>query len=267
MADIIVMKKALEKIGEGEELAIVTITKAEGSTPRGVGAMMLVLNDGKIYGTVGGGSIENRIIELSLEAIKKGKSYGVNIALDESGVDMICGGEVDIFIDVYKNKPKLLIIGGGHVGQAIYNMANFLDFNIVIFDDREEFANRERFPLAYDLIHGDIKENLKKYPIDNNTYIVIVTRGHNYDEKALEVVVDSNAKYIGAMGSKKKVITMRKNLMEKGISEESLNKLYSPIGIKISSGKPEDIAFSILSEIQLVKNKGELVHMKDSMRT
>lgn len=265
MADIIAMKKALEKIEEGEELAVVTITKAEGSTPRSEGAMMVVLGDGKIFGTVGGGSIENRIIELSMEAIKNGKSRGINIPLNESGVDMICGGEVDVFIDVYKNKPKLLIVGGGHVGQAIYNFASLLDFNIVIFDDREEFVNNERFPLAYELIHGDIKQSLGNYPIDDNTYIVIVSRGHNYDEEALEAVVNSNAKYIGAMGSKKKVITMRKNLIEKGISEESLNKVYSPIGIKISSANPEDIAFSILTEIQLVKNEGELVHMRDSL--
>lgn len=266
MADIIIMKKALEKIEHGEELAIVTITKAAGSTPRREGAMMVVLEDGKIHGTIGGGSIENRVIELSIEAIRKGESYGVNIPLDESGVDMICGAEVDVFIDVYKNKPKLLIVGAGHIGQAIYNFASLLDFNIVIFDDREEFVNDERFPLAYELIHGDIKENLEKYSMDYNTYVVIVSRGHNYDEEALEVVVNGNAKYIGAMGSKKKVITMRENLMEKGISEEKLNKVYAPIGIKISSGTPEDIAFSILAEIQLVRNNGELIHMKNSLK-
>ena len=266
MADIIVMKKALEKIEEGKQLAVVTITKAEGSTPRGAGAMMVVLEDGKIFGTVGGGSIENRIIELSIEAIKSGKSCGISIPLDESGVDMICGGQVDVFIDVYKNKSKLLIVGGGHVGQAIYNFASLLDFNITIFDDREEFVNDERFPLAYELIYGDIIENLRNYTVDDNTYIVIVSRSHAYDEDALEVVVNSNAKYIGAMGSKKKVISMRSNLMEKGISEENLNKVYSPIGIKMSSGTPEDIAFSILAEIQLVRNKGKLVHMKESIQ-
>lgn len=266
MADIIIMKKALEKIEQGEELAIVTITKAEGSTPRREGAVMLVLKDGKIYGTVGGGSVENRIIELSVEAIKKGKSCGFNIPLDESGIDMVCGGEVDVFIDVYKSKAKLLIIGGGHVGQAIYNFASLLDFNIVIFDDREAFVNNERFPLANELIHGDIKEKLENYPVDDNTYIVIVSRSHDYDEDALEVVINSNAKYIGAMGSKKKIIAIRKSLMEKGISEESLNKVYAPIGIKISSGSPEEVAFSILTEIQLIRTKGELIHMKDSLR-
>lgn len=265
MADIFVMKKALEEIEQGKELAIATITRVQGSTPRREGAIMAILEDGRIHGTIGGGSLEKRIIELSIEAIKEGESYSINIPLHESGVDMICGGEVDVFIDVYKNKSKLLIIGGGHVGHAIYNFANLLDFNIVIFDDREEFVNNERFPQAHELICGYIKEKLESYPIDDNTYIVIVSRGHAYDEEALEVVVNSNAKYIGVMGSKKKVISMRENLMKKGISEEKLNKVYAPIGIKISSGNPEDIAFSILSEIQLVRNNGKLVHMKDSL--
>lgn len=266
MADIAIIEKALEKNKKGEELALATITRAEGSTPRSPGAMMLVLRDGKTFGTIGGGSIEKKIIELSIEAINKGKSCAINIPLDEDGVDMICGGEVDVFIDVYKNKPKLLIIGGGHIGQAIYNFASLLDFNIVIFDDRKEFVNNERFPLAHELVYGDIIENLRNYQIDNNTYIVIVSRSHTYDEEALEAVVNSNAKYIGAMGSKKKVLSLRKNLMEKGISEENLNKLYAPIGIKMSSGTPEDIAFSILAEIQLIRTKGSLVHMKDSLQ-
>lgn len=262
MADLFVMKKALEDIKDGKDLAIATITKAIGSAPRREGAMMAVLEDGSIHGTIGGGILEKRVIELCLEAIKKGNSYGINLPLDSEGLNMICGGEVDVFIDVYKQKPKLLIAGGGHVSHAIYHIAHFLGFHVVIFDDREEFVNKERFPLAHELILGDIKEKLEEHPIDDNTYIVIVTRGHAYDEEAVEAVANSNAKYIGAMGSKKKVITMMKSLEEKGISKENLDKIYAPIGLKISSGSPEDIAMSIMAEIQLIRNNGEAVHMK-----
>ncbi len=264
MADLFVMKKALEDIENGKELAIATITKAQGSAPRREGTIMAVLEDGSIHGTIGGGILEKRVIELCLEAIKDGNSYSINLPLNSEGLNMICGGEVDIFIDVYKKRPKLLIVGGGHVGYAIYQFASLLGFNIVIFDDREEFLNNERFSLAYELVLGNIKENLQKYPIDDNSYIVVVTRGHAYDEEALEAVVNSNAKYIGAMGSKRKVITMMSSLKEKGISEESLNKIYAPIGLKISGGSPEDIALSILTEIQLIRNDGELIHMKDN---
>lgn len=266
MADVYVMKKALEEVEKGREVAIATITKVEGSTPRGVGAVMAVLKDGSMYGTVGGGTLEKRIIELCLEAIEEGESRTENIPLHEKGVEMICGGEVDVFIQVYKNKPKLLIAGGGHVGYAIYNLASLLDFHVVVFEDREEFLTEERFPKAGELVLGNIKENLENYPIDENSYIVIVTRGHSYDEESLGAVANSKAKYIGAIGSKKKVTTMMKNLKDKGVSEESLNRVYSPIGLKISDGSPEEIALSIMAEILIVKNQGELLHMKDTLK-
>lgn len=262
MSDLCVMKKALDEIEKGKELAIATITKSEGSTPRGRGTVMAVLEDSSIIGTIGGGALENRVIELCLEAIKEGESISLNLPLNTQGIEMTCGGEVDIFIDVYKKSPKLILIGGGHVSYAIYKIASLLDFDIVIFEDREEFLNSERFPLATDLILGPINKTLREYDIDENTYIVIASRGHQYDQESLEVVVNLNARYIGAMGSKRKVITMMGNLKEKGMSEENLNKVYSPIGLNISSGTPEEIAISIISEILLVKNNGNPNHMK-----
>lgn len=265
MADLSVMKKALKDIENGKELAIATITKSEGSTPRGRGTVMAVLKDGSIHGTIGGGALEKHVIELCLEAISEGQSKAVSLPLNTKGIEMICGGEVEVFIDVYKINPKLLIIGGGHVGYAIYQIASLLDFDIVVFEDRKEFLTPERFPLAKELVLGDVKERLKEYKIDNNTYIVVASRGHKYDEESLEAVVESEARYIGAMGSKKKIITLMKSLREKGISEENLNKIYAPIGLDISSGSPEEIGMSIMSEILLVKNNGNLRHMKEGL--
>lgn len=265
MAGRYIMKKALEEIEKGKELAIVTVTNAKGSTPREAGAKMVVLKDGKTYGTIGGGAMERRMIELALESIEKGESQSINFTLDTEGVEMICGGAMEVFIEVFKNKPKLLIVGGGHVGHALYKAALPLDFHIVVFEDRQEFLTKERFPKAYELVLGDIGESLKKYPIDENTYIVIVTRGHKYDELALESVIHTKAKYIGAMGSKRKVVIMLNNLKEKGIKEGDIRKVYAPIGLKISSGSPEEIAISILAEILAVKNQGELIHMKDEL--
>ncbi len=262
MGDFLVMKKALEEIDNGKELAIATIIKSEGSTPRGLGTMMAVLEDGSIHGTIGGGTLEKYIIELCIGAIKEGESKTIDLPLDAEGVDMVCGGKVEVFIDVYKIKPKLLIIGGGHVGYAIYNIASLLNFNISIFEDREEFLTKERFPLAKELILGSIDERLRNYKIDNNTYIVIVSRGHKSDERALLEVINSNAKYIGVMGSKGKVMTMMDKIRNSGITEENINKIYAPIGLKISSGSPEEIAMSIMAEILLIKNNGTLKHMK-----
>ncbi|WP_353094526.1 XdhC/CoxI family protein [Tissierella praeacuta] len=262
MGDLSVMKKVLEDINNGKELAVATITKSEGSTPRGIGTMMAVLEDGSIHGTIGGGALEKHIIELCIETIREGNSKSISLPLDTKGVEMICGGEVEVFIDVYKINPKLLIIGGGHVGYAIYNIASLLNFDIVLFEDRKEFLTHERFPLAKELVLGPIDEKLRDYKIDNNTYIVIASRGHKYDEESLTEVINSDAKYIGVMGSKRKVITMMDNLRHKGISEENIDKVYAPIGLEISSGNPEEIAMSIMSEILLIKNDGKLKHMK-----
>lgn len=267
MKDINVMEKALKNIKNGKELAIVTIIDAKGSTPRDIGTNMAVLSDGTIYGTIGGGSLEKHIIDLCLdEYIQEGKSGIVDIPLSKEGVEMICGGHIKAFINVYKKRSKLLIAGGGHIGLALYNAASLLDFDIVIFEDREDFLTEERFPKANELILGEIDENLGNYPIDEDTYIVIVTRGHEYDEKCLEKVIDSNAHYIGAMGSKSKVKIMMNNLREKGISEEAINKVYSPIGLKICDGSPEEIALSIMSEILMVKNNGDSDHMKNNLK-
>lgn len=265
MDNVSVMKKALSSIEDGEEAAVVTVTKSRGSTPRDIGATMAVLSDGTVYGTIGGGSLEKYAVDLCLEAIKEGKSRSVKLPLNKEGVEMICGGEVEIFINVYKKKPELLIVGGGHVGHAIYSVASLLNFDIVVFEDREEFLTKERFPRAHQLILGRIDDKLSKYNIDENTYIVIVTRGHEYDERSLEKVIHSNAKYIGVMGSKRKVITMMNNLRNKGIPEEAIKKVYSPIGLDICDGSPQEIALSIMSEILAVKNNGKLRHMKDGL--
>jgi len=262
MADLSIMKNAIENIEVGKELAIATITKSEGSTPRGIGTSMIVLGDGSIQGTIGGGALEKHVIELCIEAIKEGQSKSVDLPLNSKGVEMICGGGVEIFIDVYKQKPKLLIVGGGHVGYALYKIASLMDFDIIIFEDREEFLTPERFPLAKKLVLGPLRETLRNYEIDENSYVVIVSRSHSTDQESLEEVVNSNAKYIGSMGSKRKIITMMKNLRELGFSDENLNKVYAPIGLDIAAEGPEELAMSIMSEILLVKNNGSLDHSK-----
>lgn len=263
MSEILVMEKALECMKNNKEVAVATIIAAEGSAPRGVGTTMAVLEDGSICGTIGGGSIEKTVIDLCRESIKKGKSQKMKLSLDEDKEGMICGGEIEVFVQIFNNKPKLIIVGGGHVGYSIYELASLLDFHIVILEDRKEFLTRERFPEADELILGKMKDSIRNYPVDDNTYIVIVTRGHQYDEEVVEVVIDSDAKYIGALGSETKIKTMNDNLKEKGLTQEQLDKIYSPIGLKISGESPAEISVSIIAEILAIKNDGELIHMKD----
>lgn len=266
MADINVMKKVLEKVDNGMEAAIVSITRSSGSTPRQVGTTFGVLGDGSIIGTIGGGALENRVMQLAKEAIEKGESIAHHLPLDSEGIKMVCGGDVDIFIDVFKKRPRLLISGGGHVGYELYRAASLLDFDIVVFDDREEFLNEERFPLAKEIILGPMNENLKKYKMTEDSYIVIVTRGHSLDQECLEAVIGADVKYIGAMGSKRKVIIMMDNLIELGFSKDDLSKIYAPIGLDIATNKPSEIAISILGEILQIKNEGELVNRKREVK-
>ncbi len=266
MADIYVIKKVLEKVESGIEAAIVSITKSSGSTPRQIGTTMGVFEDRSIVGTIGGGALENRVMDLAMEAIENGYSISHFLPLGSKGIEMVCGGDVEIFIDVYKKKPKLLISGGGHVGYELYRAASLLDFDIIVFDDREEFLNAERFPLAKELILGPMNENLKNYKMDDDTYIVIVTRGHSLDQECLEAVVRTNVKYIGAMGSERKVIIMMDNLKALGYSNEELNKIYAPIGLDIATNKPSEIAISILGEILQIKNEGELANRKREVK-
>lgn len=266
MADIQVLKAVLEKVESGMEAAIVTITKSSGSTPRQIGTTMGVFENKSIVGTIGGGAIEYKIIDLAMKAIEDGNSISHFLPLDSEGIAMICGGDMEIFIDVYNKKPKLIISGGGHVGYEIYRAASLLDFDIIVLDDREELLSRERFPLARELILGNMSENLRKYKMSEDTYIVIVTRGHDFDQECLQAVIGANVKYIGAMGSKKKIITMMDNLKELGYSKEELNKIYAPIGLDIATNKPSEIAISILGEILQIKNEGKLVNRKQEVK-
>lgn len=254
------LKKTLELVEKRVELALVTITKSNGSTPRVAGAQMTVLKDGSIIGTIGGGAVESKSIELALEAIANGESKSIFLPLKDEG--MVCGGEIEIFIQVFKPHPELLIVGGGHISLALHKVASFLNFDIIIFEDREEFISCDRFPNAKKLILGKVDEKLKDYRIDENSYIVIVTRGHKYDCEALEAVINSKAKYIGVIGSKKKVKNMFSILKDRGITEYQLSKVYSPIGLDIADNTPEEISISILAEILSVKNNKSAGHMK-----
>lgn len=262
MTNAYIMEKTLENLNKGKDIATVSITRTRGSTPRGVGSMMCILEDGTTYGTIGGGILEKHIIDLAKEAIEEGESRSVRLSLEQDELKMVCGGEIDIFINVHETRPKLLIAGGGHVGHAIYNVANLLDFDIVVFEDRRELLSRERFENAQNLVLGDIAEELSNYKIDKNTYIVIVTRGHEYDQESLEAVLGRAAKYIGVMGSKDKAEKMFEKLEEKNIDSDKLKNVYSPIGLKICDGTPEEIALGIMAEILAIKNNGELKHMR-----
>jgi xanthine dehydrogenase accessory factor len=241
---------------EGKEAALVTIVAASGSTPREEGAKMLVRPDGSISGTIGGGSLEAQVINEAVQVIRLGKPKRLHMSLtakeaEEAG--MICGGDLEVFIEPITTAPSLYIFGGGHISLPLAKTAKLLGFRITVIDDRAEFASPERFPEAESVLAGDFTKTFPKLKIDKSSYIVIVTRGHQNDELVLEWAIGTPAKYIGMIGSQTKVKTIYSHLLAKGMSQERLDSVHSPIGLEIGAQTPEEIAVSILAEIIKVR--------------
>jgi len=237
---------------EGEEAALVTIVSATGSTPRGEGAKMLVKADGSILGTIGGGSLEAQIIEEAIKVIGQGKPKRLRISLSAKEVEaegMLCGGELEVFIDPILTPPTLYLFGGGHISLPLAKMGKLLGFKIAVIEDRAEFANPDRFPEAEIVLADDFTKSFPKLTIDKSSYIVIVTRNHQYDDIVLEWAVGTQARYIGMIGSKAKTEAIFSHLLARGVSKELLDSVHAPVGLGINAQTPEEIAISILAEI------------------
>ncbi len=255
-----VFEAALKTLQTGESVALATIVRSHGSTPRAIGAKMLVFPDGRIVGSIGGGAMENQVINDAKEAIKSGLPKMVHFRLKEvdSGDLGICGGENDIFIDVIAGKKQLMIVGAGHLGQQLSKLGAFLGMDVTVFDDRSEYANEDRFPDAREIIVGDLKEELEKFPIHSGCHIVIVTRGHEQDGTALETVIGSQARYLGMIGSRTKKSRIYAGLLDKGVEQELLDRVHAPIGLDIGAETPEEIAIAIMAEIISVGRGGKI---------
>jgi xanthine dehydrogenase accessory factor len=239
---------------EGQEAALVTVISASGSTPREEGAKMLVRPDGSIVGSIGGGSVELQIIKEAIEVIKRGKPVHLCYRLKEGEeLGMLCGGDVEIFIEPVIPAPTVFIFGGGHIALALAKMAKLVGFKIVVIDNRPEYAAPQRFPEAEQTLAIDYAQAFPKLKIGRTGYIIIVTHGHMGDEVVLEGALKTEAKYIGMIGSKTKNKVVYSHLLAKGVTKEQLDKIYAPIGLSIHAQTPEEIAVSILAEIIKVR--------------
>ena len=249
-----IYQEIVKLTAEGEEAALVTIVSTSGSTPREEGAKMLVKADGSILGTIGGGSLEARVCDEALEVIRKGKPKQLHFRLKEGEEPgMICGGDLEVFIEPILSSPTLYIFGGGHISLPLAKMGKLLGFKIAVIDDRAAFANPQRFPEAELTLAEDFNKAFPKLKIDKSSYIVIVTREHQYDELVLEWALGTQAKYIGMIGSRTKNKAIFSHLLARGVSQELLDKVHAPIGLEIHAQTPEEIAISILAEMVKVR--------------
>jgi xanthine dehydrogenase accessory factor len=258
-----------EAVARGESVALATLVRVEGSTPRELGSKMVVYADGCIEGTIGGGAMEGAAIAAAREAIAQGRSRLLHYELREptEGDLGICGGAADVFIDVAVPRPTLLIVGAGHVAMPVAEIGHLCGYRVVVLDDRADMVARERFPHAAECKAGEIVELLRASSLTPSTYVVIVTRGHSQDEAALRAVLDSQAAYVGMIGSRRKVRTTFERLVASGAPEALLHRVHAPIGLDIGAQTPAEIAVSILAEITLLRKGVRGAHLDGSTRS
>ena len=240
----------------GQKAVLATIISTRGSAPRKEGTKMLVQTNGQIIGTVGGGDLEHQIYKKALQLIEGNESQLAHFELtneDASKEGMLCGGTVDVFIEPINPLPVLFIFGGGHISFSLARIGKMVDFRVVVIDDRPEFANAERFPEADEVIAADMASTMPQLDINSSSYIVIVTRGHRNDTQVLEWATTTPAAYIGMIGSKRKISAAFSYLKTKGITQEQLDRVHSPIGLPIGAETPEEIAVSIVAEMIQVR--------------
>ena len=252
-----IYKDLLESLDRYGKVALATVVKAQGSTPRTAGAKMLIFPDGTYRHTVGGGIFESLVIKDALQVLQNGKpvikEYSFNLE-GKNAIGAICGGYAEVMIEMISNTPELLIVGGGHVGNALARIACLLDFKITIVDDRQEYVKPyQNDPSITGFQAASDYSNLPT--ITENTFICLVTKGCPTDAMALKHVIQSPAKYIGMIGSQKKINTVYQNLKEGGFDASLFSRVHAPIGIDIGADSPEEIAISILAEIIAIRNK------------
>ena len=237
---------------EGDTAALATVVSTKGSTPRAIGSNMLIKNDGTISGSIGGGCLEAEVWQNAMETIKEQKPRLLDFDLtgrEDTPEGLICGGTMQIFIEPIIPVPTVYILGAGHIGFAVSRIASMAGFRVIVVDDRPAYASKERFPDADELYVADPEETIAQLKINKVSYLVIACRGHLEDQRVLAQALKTPARYIGMIGSKKKVKTVFENLRNEGVSQDDLNRVHAPVGLPIAAETPEDIAISIMAEI------------------
>jgi len=254
-----ILKTLKEAVAEDKPVALCTIVNTHGSVPRHAGSKMLVYNNGSFIGTVGGGEVENLVLKEALSAIKDGKTRFLNYDLIdvEKGDPGLCGGSLSVFVEPFVHPPTVVVVGAGHVGRAVAHLAGWLGFRVVISDDRTELCEPEKTPGGDVYLPLPMREIPEEISVDSHTYLVLVTRSVDVDVAGLPRLLETDAAYIGLIGSKRRWAHTREKLQEIGILEEQISRIKSPIGLDINAETPEEIAVSIMAEIINKRNEAK----------
>jgi xanthine dehydrogenase accessory factor len=236
----------------GRRGALATIVGSQGSIPSFKTAKMLIRDDGSIVGTIGGGCVEAEVWQTAREVMESEKPRTLKFNLNQNpkyDAGLVCGGTLDIFVEPVLPASVLYLFGAGHISVNVYKTASNAGFDVTVVDDRDAYANRERFPSAEEIIAEDFDQAMARLSPSESAYIVILTRGHRDDMRILRWAVQTSARYIGMIGSKRKTITIFRELTAEGISAELFKRVHAPIGLDIGAVTPEEIAVSITAEL------------------
>jgi xanthine dehydrogenase accessory factor len=236
---------------QNQSAALCTVTESKGSTPRHVGSKMIVYPDGRIAGTVGGGDLEHRVIDEALSAIAEGKARKLhyNMIDPARGDPGVCGGQVEVFVEPILPNPTAIVIGAGHVGKAVAHLAKWLGFRVIVSDDRAEFCNADVTPGGDEYLAVKMSELASRITIDRYSYLILTTRGSSVDAEGLPALLETDAAYVGVIGSKRRWAETKKLLIAQGIDPALVDRVHSPIGLEIHAETPEEIAVAIMAEI------------------
>src|SRR5256714_2502986 len=239
----------------GERIAVATVVKTIGAAPCGVGTKMLVRADGTTSGGFSGAKVDTQVAQEAVKALRESRSHITHVHLDADQAVGSCGATLELFIEVLYPEPRLIIAGAGNVAQALARLATQLDFRIVVVDDRRDLANPQAFGDKVQLTFGDIPQTIRELEPDAASYIVVVTRGHHLDKDALRAAIETNAGYVGMIGSPSKVKRIFRDLLKEGVSRERLEQVHAPIGLDLGAQTPDEIALSIAAEMVMLRRK------------
>ncbi|HTX91149.1 MAG TPA: XdhC family protein [Anaerolineales bacterium] len=260
-----IIQALAELESSGKPAALCTVVRTSGSTPRHSTSKMLVHPDGRILGTVGGGELEERVRKEALASLSDGKPRLLAYEMTDParGDPGLCGGQVEVFVEPILPSPVLVVVGGGHVGKAVAHLAKWLGFRVAVSDDRPEFCTPDANPDADEFYPVPLAELPKKLSITPQTYLVLTTRGSSVDVDGLPALLETNAGYIGVIGSRRRWATTVEKLNAAGLTDQELGRVRSPMGLGLGAETPEEIAVSILAEILMLRGEGSGKPMKE----